>query len=381
MLNYSGYPASPTLSPNIDHIDRNQWDSLVTDHDFYNSHGWLAALDYALGEGEVFTLYGSDGLLGGCALWDGEGQPGLFYLPDYFSGLKGPWQQPFLWGGARRSTHNEILCVRGPRRAEALLSIAKSLAQLAKHRGYYATIIPYMPLSEALEVAQLYPHARVLMHSAEASITVPSGGLDSQLQQLRCRARARVRAEMAAFSRAGNTVEWCDPDEPLLNQAAELIANNRKKYGSHQGADWMRRIFDGQKKSSIISAAIAAVARRDNQIVGITIFYRLGCSLHARYYGSDYQTEDNDYRYFVLSYYHSLNYAAKSGISECRFSISALAAKAQRGAKIEPLAALLLFENAPPLSISECEDYNRFFYNRYQQQYGIHLTSDWILLN
>ncbi|AKP34943.1 peptidogalycan biosysnthesis protein [Yersinia aleksiciae] len=381
MLNNCGYPAGPTLSPSIEHVDLHQWDSLVTDHDFFNSHGWLAALDYALGEREVFTLYGSAGLLGGCALWDGEEQPGLFYLPDYFPGLEGPWQQPFLWGGARRSTHNEIPCVRGPRRAEALPAIAKSLAQLAKRRGYYATVIPYMPLRQALEVAQLYPHARVLMHSAEASLTVPAGGLDSQLRQLRCRARAKIRAEMAAFSRAGNTVEWCDLVEPLLNQAAELIANNRKKYGSHQGADWMRRIFDGQKKSSIISTAVAAIARHDNQIVGITIFYRLGYSLHARYYGSDYQTEDKDYRYFVLSYYHSLDYAAKSGISECRFSISALRAKAQRGAKIEPLVALLLFENAPPLSMSECEDYNRLFYQHYQQQYGIHLTTDWILLN
>ncbi|OSL74978.1 hypothetical protein EAXG_01510 [Escherichia coli TA054] len=381
MLSYFGYAANPTLLPNIECIERDQWDSLVTDHNFFNSHGWLAALDYSLGEGEIFTLYGSAELLGGCALWGGENQPGLFYLPDFFSGLEGPWQQPFMWAGARRSTHNEIPCIRGTRRANTLFAIANGLAQLAKHRGYYATVIPYMPLRQALEVAQLYPHARVLMHSAEASLTVPAGGLDSQLRQLRCRPRARVRAEMAAFIRSGNTVEWCDLDERLLNQAAELIANNRKKYGSHQEADWMRRIFDGQKKSSIISTAIAAVARRDNQIVGITIFYRRGDSLHARYYGSDYQTDDNDYRYFVLSYYLSLDYAAKSGISECRFSISALAAKAQRGAKIEPLAALLLFENIPPLSTNACEYYNHLFYQRYLQQHGTHLTSDWALLD
>ena len=381
MLIHFSQPVDPHLCSNIEHIDQHEWDALVTSQNFFNSHGWLAALDYTLGEGEVFSLYDSAGLLGGCPLWDGEEQPGLFYLSDYFPGLEGPWQQPFLWGGARRSTHNEIPCVQGRRRGEALSAIAKRLAQLAKQRGYYAAVIPYMPLRQALEVAQYYPHARVVMHSAEASLTVPEGGFDSQLRQLRSSSRNKVCAEIAAFSRVGNTVEWCDLDEPLLKQAAELIAENRKKYGSYQGADWMRRIFDGQKKSSIISTAIAAVAKRDNQIVGITIFYRFGYSLHARYYGSDYQTEDKDYRYFVLTYYHSLDYAAKNGISECRFSISALRAKAQRGAKIEPLAALLLFDNGSPLSISECEDYNRLFYQRYKQQYDRHLTSDWTLLN
>ncbi|SFN71830.1 hypothetical protein [Xenorhabdus japonica] len=51
----------------------------------------------------------------------------LFYLPDYFLGLEGPWQQPFLWGGPRRSTHNEIPCVQGTHRSEILLTIVEML--------------------------------------------------------------------------------------------------------------------------------------------------------------------------------------------------------------------------------------------------------------
>ncbi|MEK9498104.1 hypothetical protein V2H77_16860 [Photorhabdus sp. P32] len=369
------------LFSDIEHIDQHEWDALVTDNDFFHSHSWLAALDYALGKGDVFTLYDNAGLLGGCALWDGEDQPGLFYLPDYFPGLDGPWRQPFLWGGARRSTHNEILCVQGPRRGEALSIIAEMLAQLAGSRGCYATIVPFMPLYRALEAARYYPHARVLMHSAEAAILVPAGGLDSQLQQLCSHHRVRANAELAAFSRLGNRVEWCRLDDHLLAPAIELITNNRKKYGSPQSVDWMRRMFDGQKKSSVIDAAIAAVAKRGNQILGITIFYQFGETLHARYYGSNYQIDDNDFRYFVLTYYHSLDYAAQNGTRECRLSISALRTKTLRGAKIEPLAALLLFDNTAPLSISECKNYNRLFYQHYQKQYGAHLTADWALLD
>lgn len=381
MLRHFSQFAPPPTFNTVKNIDQHEWDALVTDNDFFNSHGWLAALDYSLGESDIFTLYGGAGLLGGCALWRGESQPGLFYLPDYFPGLAGPWQQPFLWGGARRSTHNEIPCVLGRQRSETLSAIAEMLPQLAKERGCYAAIIPFMPLHQALEVAHHHPHARILMHSAEATLPVPTGGLDSQLQQLSSYHRIRVKAELAAFSRLGNRVEWCRLDDHLLELIAELIANNREKYGSHQGIDWMRRVFDGQRKSSIINAAIAGVVKRDNQILGVTIFYRFGNVLHARYYGSNYQVDDNDFRYFVLNYYHSLNYAAKNGIRECRLSISALSAKAQRGAAIEPLTALLLFKDKPPLSINECRDYNQLFYQRYRDKHGTHLSPDWALLD
>ncbi|MCG3471596.1 peptidogalycan biosysnthesis protein [Xenorhabdus bovienii] len=217
--------------------------------------------------------------------------------------------------------------MQGGRRGETLSAMAEMLAQLAGTRGYYATIMPFMPLHQALEVARYYPHARVLMHSAEATLSVPAGGLDSQLQQLCSHHRVRTNAELAAFSRLGNRVEWCRLDDYLLEAAAELITNNRGKYGSHQGIDWMQRIFDGQKKSSVINTAVAAVAKRGEQILGVTIFYRFGETLHARYYGSNYQIDDNDFRYFVLTYYDSLDYVAKNGSCECRLSISALRAK------------------------------------------------------
>lgn len=373
--------AASHLISGIEHIDQHEWDALVTDNDFFHSHGWLAGLDYAQGKSDVLTLSSHSGLLAGCALWQGETQPGLFYLPDYFPGLEGPWQQPFLWGGVRRSTHNEIPCVKGPQRGEALSTIAESLAQLAGERGFQGTIIPFMPLQQAQEVARSYPHARVIMHSAEAAITVLDGGLDSQLRHLRSRHRERINTELAAFSRSGNQVEWCQLDEHRLDLFAELIANNRGKYGSHQGIDWMKRIFDGQKKSSVIHSGIAALAIRDKQILGVTIFYRFGEALHARYYGSDYRTDDNDFRYFVLSYYYSLDYAAQNGIRECRLSISALRAKSLRGAQIEPLAALLLFNHSAPLSVSECEHYNHLFYQSYQQEHRTHLAPNWALLN
>ncbi len=361
-------------------VDRHEWDGLVNDSDFYHCHGWLGSLDYALGAGEILTVRGRAGLLGGCALWDGENQPGLFYLPEYFPGLPGPWHTPFLWGGARRSTHNEIPCISGPHRGEALAAIAAALAAQAQLRGKTATVIPYMPLNRAMEIARHYPYARVVMHGAEATIPVLPGGLPAQLARWHSHHRGRTKAELRAFERLGNHIEWLPLTENLFTVAARLIADNRGKYGSHQGAEWIQNIFYGQRRSAIIDTAIAAVAKKNKRISAITIFYHFGQALHARYYGSDYQDIDNDFRYFALTYYYALDYADKHDITQCRLSISALHAKTFRGAQLEPLAALLLFADRPDLARTSCENYNRRFHRYYQRHFSKHLTAEWLQL-
>ncbi len=104
----------------------------------------------------------------------------------------------------------------------------------------------------------------------------------------------------------------------------------------------MRGMFEGQKQSRILHTAIAAVSKRENQITGITILYHFGKIIHWRYYGSDYRIDNNNFRYFILGYYHSIDYAEKNGVREYRLSVSSLLAKTSREDKLESLAALLL---------------------------------------
>ena len=363
------------------HLDKHAWDALVADDDFFHCHGWLSGLDYAIGGEEILALYSNSGLLGGCALWPGETEPGLFYLHDFFPGLRGPWDDEFIWGGARRSTHNEIPCIYGHHRAESLASIAAALADLAARRHKTAAVIPYMPLRRALEIKSCYPHARVLMHSAEAAIPVTSDGLGSLLSHVNGHQRTNIKAELAAFSRKGVQLECHPLSECLFEVAAKLIASTRDKYGSPQGAEWVHRLLDGQKKSSVTDTAITILAKSADKVVGISILYRFGKKMHIRYFGADYILNNHDFRYFVLAYYYPLDYAAKHGFTQCRLSISALKAKTLRGALLEPLAALLLFPGTPDLRNEDCERYNRAFLHTYQSQYAKYLNSDWEFIN
>ncbi|RDK03222.1 hypothetical protein DLM46_08755 [Paraburkholderia lacunae] len=368
------------LLPSARDLEPHAWDALVADSDFFHCRGWLNGLDTALGPTTVLTLHGSAGLLGGCALWDGETAPGFFCLPEFFPDVPGPWDGDFLWIGARRSTHNEIPCVVGQRRGGTLTKLLHSALALAERRGRTGIVVPYMPLAKALELACADERGRVLLHSAEARINVPSGGLQEMMGLVGTRHRWRTRDELSTFARKGNRVEWTPLTSEIEEIAARLIAQNRSKHGSSQGVEWMRRMFAGQRQSGVIKNAIAAVAYRRDQAVAVSVFYRFGQTLHLRYFGSDYAVDDNDFRYFVLCYYDPLDYAAARGISQYHLSTSSLQAKSLRGALVEPLAAVVLSVDGDGPERDDVDRHNRQFTKRFRQQFASRLSPDWSLI-
>lgn len=357
-------------------IDEHEWDALVADNDFFNSHRWLAGLDAALDAGRVLSLRGPAGLLAGCAVWDGESTPGLFHLADLFADLVGPWERPFLWLGGRRSTHNELACVAGAQRPASLRAMIDRAREQAQSRGCAGVIMPYMPLYAAREAAQA-GDAQWVLHSAEAAIRVPPCGFDELMSHWNAHDRTRSKAELAAFAHHGNRVEWRRLDEADLAAAARLIAMNRARHGSTQGAPWTQRLLRGQLRCGALDAAIAAWALRGEQALAVSVFYRFGRALHARYFGSDYAVATNDFRYFVLNFNAAIDYAAAHGCDHYRLSTSALDAKVRRGARIEPLAALIALVDGSRLNADALARHNRRFVGEHRLRFGQHLSGDW----
>lgn len=369
-----------TLRASVAELDADEWDALVRDADFFHSYRWLRGLDNALGPAELLTVSGPAGVTGGCALWDGEERPGLFYLPDLFAGLPGPWHERFLWVGARRATHNELPAARGSRRQRALGALLDSALRLASERRLAGIVIPYMPLVRAREAASTCAGACVLLHSAEAVQYVPPGGFAEMLASWRSHNRMRTNAELAAFARCGNRAEEMPLTMALVDRAARLIAATRAKYHGLEGEDWIRRLFDGQRRAGLLDQAIAMVAWRDDgRMAGISVCYRFGRVLHLRYYGSDYSLAEHDFRYFTLCYYLPPDYAARHGLTQARLSISALEAKARRGALVEPLAALVAFTGSPTLPPDIVRRHNKDFAAALRRQLPSRLGPDWAI--
>jgi hypothetical protein len=362
-------------------VDRHQWDALVSDHDFFNSWGWLASLDHALGDTPLLTVRGPTGLLTGCALWDGERTSGLFCAAELFANIPGPWERDFLWLGGRRSTHNEIACVSGHRKAAALKHLLHAAVDRAAAQDRAGIVVPYVPLPTALELVGSLPNAALVLHTAEAATPVPHGGLPEMLASWRTHDRTCAHAEIAAFERKGNRIEWRPIDDELEAVAAHLIAQNRERHGSAPSDEWMRRMLAGQRKSGVIDSAIAAVAMRGDEIVGLTLFYRFGRSLHARYFGSNYAIADKDFRYFCLCYYAPLDYAVAQGFSEVRLSIAALQAKAKRGAQLEPLAAVVALSDGSRLDQDAVTLHNHTLVQEFRREFQSHLSPEWNLFD
>lgn len=360
----------------ISSLDYHEWDSLVNDSNFFNSYRWLRSLEYLSRPRPVLAIFGPGGLLAGCPIWEGQPSDPLFDPSRWFAGLPGPWKEEFLWVGAYRSTHNELVYGHGARHHTALSLLFHELQYKARHDGLAGVMLPYMPLRKAIYVSAHHPEAQVLLHDAEASQYLSPSGFDDTISSWKKHYRTRTRAEINTFQEQGNQVEWLPITQDLEEVLVDLVAMNRSKYGATNGKSWMRKVFISQRQSRVIDHSVVALSRKKGKINAATIFYLFGSSLHARYFGSNYGEGDNDYRYFVLSYYSPLRYAPKLGVRTSHLSISALDAKAKRGGSIEPLATVAILEDGR-LSDELIQKHNVSVVVNYQERFRKHLSPDW----
>jgi hypothetical protein len=110
--------------------------------------------------------------------------------------------------------------------------------------------MPYVSGAAARELAAAHPLARALLHSAEAELEVPPGGLSEYLARISQRDRSKRRAELRSFFAVGNT-RWyvCTVGphvhtlEHFVTFADEAAWGRYRKEISRRGQDpaWERR--------------------------------------------------------------------------------------------------------------------------------------------
>ncbi|MFQ6392669.1 peptidogalycan biosysnthesis protein [Nocardia sp. KC 131] len=332
----------------LDTIAAAEWDSLVQPGDLFCSYAWLRHLDEATTPHRVVTMRVDGRLTGAMPMWDGEQEPGLFWLPDFFAGLAGPWEEPFVWLGARRAVRNGLICVDGPQRSTTLRRLLAESVEYAKVSGRAGAIMPYLPVAAATELARAAPDAVCLLHSAEATVGVPPQGMDDILANANGHNRKRRRRELREFTGTGHTLEWTDITTEVADSIAPLIANTRRKYGTTDDAEWMRRVFAAQRRVGLLDVAQAVLCRRNGRLIAAAVCYRHADSLHGRYFGAAEDAIRDGYPYFVTTCYAPIDYAARNGLRQVFLSTSSLEAKLRRGATAEPLAAVVIPVHGAP---------------------------------
>ncbi|MEV2219225.1 peptidogalycan biosysnthesis protein [Nocardia vinacea] len=351
------------------------WDRLVQPGDLFCSYRWLRHLDTAVVPHPVVTVRAADRLVAATPVWEGEQTTGLFHLPDFFPGVTGPWREPFIWLGARRSVRNGLICVSGSMRASALRRMLVAGRDYARAHRRAGVIMPYLPLTAARELAASNRAARLLVHSADATISVPPDGTTGLLMRASAHHRKRRRRELQEFAAAGYALEWSDVTPEVAAAIAPLIANTRRKYGAGGGVSWMHTIFAAQREVGLLHTAKAVLCRRRGELVAAAVCYRHGTSLHGRYFGTA-EHAGRDGAYFVTTCVAPVDYAARNGLDQVHLSTSSLQAKVSRGASLQPLAAVVLLARGA-LDPAQVRAHNRRTALGYHDRYASVLGLDW----
>ncbi|MCH5586636.1 GNAT family N-acetyltransferase [Shimazuella sp. AN120528] len=250
--------------------------------------------------------------------------------------------------GGHRVTANSLICING--RQEKL--VAKKLIQSARvyaaKKNYSGVIWPFLSVNDANKIAEYCPDARVILHSADPILHVPAGGFLQLTRSAKRSDRKKWLQEIKSFHSYGATVEWKSLDIEMMQFAGRLIAENRRKYGSSGGLEWMTRTFSAQLESKVAEKAVVALCRLGSSVKAIAIFYRHRDWLYGRYWGSE--KDHPPYSYYVLTQYAALDWASQHGFRHIHLSISAWESKVRRGAVLYPLAMVILpIQNKPNL--------------------------------
>ncbi|MFF7587996.1 hypothetical protein ACFZCK_11000 [Kitasatospora purpeofusca] len=331
------------VHPDAHGIDSAAWDRLVGADNFYGSHRWVRSTHLASGGDPVVTASAAGVLLGVLPTWPGEGGGDeMFSLPGILPGMAAADGGRQLWLGTRRSVRNELLCVRGPQRRPVLRALLGRALDLASDRGDDGVVMAYLAGEDALELAAAHPRARALLHSADTYLPVPPGGAGELSARADQHSRTRRRSEMRAFQRTGTVIKTVRPTEDIVPRIAYLIAQNRARHGSPGGPQVVLDALNAQRATGLLDDAVAFLGLRGTDLVAATLCYGHGDRLYARYFGYDYTGTAPTNEYFLLTYHAPLDYAAECGFRRYRTAISAWDVKVRRGARLTPLAAVVL---------------------------------------
>lgn len=306
-------------------VPANEWDTLAGG--FYASHRWLHAQELAYSPSPTVVATEAGRLAGALPTWSGDGS-GLFSLPE-------PWDRRLLWLGGRRVTANAPVGAVGP--------LWPEVRAYAEERGLAGVVWPYLDASVASMVAP--EGAQVVLHSADAELTVPPGGLTELMAT--AKNRRDWRRELRVFAENGGTVEWRPLTAELFAPLAILIAGTRAKYGSPGGPARVWRELAAQQETGVAATAVVSLVRTGSRITAAAVFYRWHDWLYGRYWGA--APDAPPFSYYVLTHYAAVDWAAERGFRVLHLSISNWSAKAARGATLRPQAMVVdVLRGKPP---------------------------------
>lgn len=93
--------------------------------------------------------------------------------------------------------------------------------------------------------------------------------------------------------------------------------------------------FFSSLRKNLGSEAMLLVAEREGEIIGVMILFRRGSEGWATFIGMDHNLSSNDFTYFNLAYYLTIDHAIQAGIKSLNYGSMLYRVKRRRGCTLE----------------------------------------------
>jgi uncharacterized protein len=343
------------VATSIARIDPAEWGRLANGRSLYESHPWLSWAEnncgaeafYILARSPSGTLVGAVPAyvvsLGTSTSWNSWYDPlTVFAGDDTETNTRRAAWFPLLLVGSLSGYHSDVLVDPSLNRAEqetVTRELTGRCQTLAKERGARSSAMMYAPEGAAATVARTSLGAmQPILTSANTRISASWRDLDAFLNSFVRRRRYNMRREIDLFRSSGSHVVEARLSV-CLEEVGPLLGNVHRKHGADDtDLDTTQYLRTQAAHLNDISWVFLEIA--DGKPAGFALCYEWGGELHVRVVGFDYERSAR-FAYFNLAYYLPLEYAIRRGLSHVHLGPGTYAAKATRGAVVDPTWSLV----------------------------------------
>jgi predicted N-acyltransferase len=252
-------------------------------------------------------------------------------------------QRPTLVCGAQSDPGNPILIRKGLGDTESLQAVSQLLDAIESHCKNHRLALVIRAVPESVPLLRSILEKRPYL---EAS-TPPQSVLDIRWHSWReylCDLKKNhpsteksVRMQVNRGRRSEIIIETLDDPCPYLEEIYAILAGHfqRKNHTPYLMAPEYLKVL----KERLGDRALIHVARKDERIIGVSIYLRYGAVMHWVGFGiADDHVRSRNSVYFNLAFHFPIEQACLNGTERMIWGTTAYQAKCSRGARLKPVS-------------------------------------------
>ncbi|KAA2250937.1 GNAT family N-acetyltransferase [Solihabitans fulvus] len=329
------------------------WNPLAEQAGLYSSHEWLRTVEAGT-RGHCRYLLAYDGATAVGALpvyFMAEDADEHYTSRSVFRNLPPAVDgAPDCLAGSRSGYRNEPLLAAGlseARRRETVAALLAALTDLAA--GERSAHVSFLYLNDrGLDLVAEGSGARpMLSYSGDAWLDATGRDFEDRLGGLPAKQRWTIRTEMRRFAASGLRVTVEDPAEHT-EEIVALLGNLSEKYDRTMSARDETAALERQH-DALRGRGRLFSCRSGGDMVGMALAYEWGEWLYVRLAGFDYDRLPGAAEYFNVVIHEPLRHCYDNGLRGLHLGTASHQAKALRGARIDPLASVVLPVHGAPV--------------------------------